>query len=207
MSTKELRSADAQNGDKAFEVPTLEAVWFTDVLEYPSKAVLDAVLRNRDPVRYYDYGWDSKRTTKLNFEKDADPISFAGDLWIDFTKTQEGQEETGAWVNRDHIARIYVDITAPSGGGSSGRVERITIDSGDIVASVGDEPRKLTVIIEPTQSQDMGVRWTSSDPSVVKVSQGGVLTFVGIGTAVITATAGGVSDSITVVVTESWLNR
>lgn len=60
--------------------------------------------------------------------------------------------------------------------------------------------RRLTVDVSPKTATNQGVSWSSSNPSIIKVSSNGNITAVGYGTAVITATAtdgSGISDSVT----------
>ena len=65
---------------------------------------------------------------------------------------------------------------------------------------------QLTATANPTTAYDKTVKWTSSDTSVATVSEDGLVTAVGKGTATITATATaveGVSKSCTVTVTNN----
>lgn len=62
-----------------------------------------------------------------------------------------------------------------------------------------NETRRLTVDITPTSATNQGVRWSTSNPSVITVNEKGNITAVGYGTAVITATAvdgSEISDSV-----------
>ena len=58
---------------------------------------------------------------------------------------------------------------------------------------------KLTATVEPEEACDVTVNWTSSDPAVATV-EGGVVTAVAVGNAVITASAGTVSAACDVTV-------
>lgn len=118
----------------------------------------------------------------------------------------DGQETDGVLrVNEGHIAEIYVDNSTHSGGFFLVPVESITIEQGDITVVTGADPITLTVSIYPSNATNRGVRWSSSDESVVKVDRNGNLTFVGMGVAVITATSvEGASDSIVVTVMGDW---
>ena len=64
------------------------------------------------------------------------------------------------------------------------------------------EPFQLTAEVLPAGAITGGVTWTSSDDTVAMVDESGLVTVRGIGSAVITASAGGVRDSVTVVVPE-----
>ncbi|MDE6208514.1 MAG: Ig-like domain-containing protein [Lachnospiraceae bacterium] len=59
--------------------------------------------------------------------------------------------------------------------------------------------RRLTVDVAPKTATNQGVTWSSSNPSIIRVSSNGNITAVGYGTAIITATAtdgSGISDSV-----------
>lgn len=62
---------------------------------------------------------------------------------------------------------------------------------------VGDADATFVAVLSPEHSTDE-VTWTSSDDNVATVDSNGVVHAVGRGTATITATAGSVSDSVTV---------
>jgi len=207
ISVKEVQGAgEAPNSDNTFVLPTLEAVWFTDLLEYPKKEYMDAALRNSDPVRYRGYAWDSERSAELDFDGEGGPVSLKEAFEVSIKKTVDGQEvEELLWVNKQHTAQIYVDNSTHSGSSILTSVESITIEQGDLEVTLGDDPITLTVSFYPSNATNRGVRWSSSDESVVTVDRNGKLTFVGMGVAVITATStDGVTDSITVTVMGDW---
>lgn len=208
ISVEEVQGAGeaAPNSDNTFALPTLEAVWFTDLLEYPKKEYMDAALRNSDPVRYRGYAWDSERSAEIDFEGEGGPISLAGPFDVPIKKPVDGQEvEETLRVNVGHTAQIYVDNSTHSGSSFLVPAESITIDQGDLEVTVGADPITLTVSYYPNNTTNRGVRWSSSDESVVTVDRNGKLTFVGMGVAVITATStDGVTDSITVTVMGDW---
>jgi len=60
------------------------------------------------------------------------------------------------------------------------------------------EEHMLKATIQPGDATEKSVQWTSSDPSVVSVSQDGLVTAVGGGKATITASAGGISATCSV---------
>jgi len=65
---------------------------------------------------------------------------------------------------------------------------------------------QLSVTVTPNTASQ-GAEWTSSDTNVATVGPSGLVTGVGSGTAVITATSGGISDTVTVNVIELEFNR
>lgn len=80
----------------------------------------------------------------------------------------------------------------------------VIIDPGNVEiwtkTSFTPETVQLTATVYPSFAQDRRVTWSSSDTSVVTVDSNGLLTRVGHGTAIITATtvSGGCVDNITV---------
>ena len=203
------RAAGGGAEDK-FLVPTLEAVWFTDIQEYEDKKLLDAVARNLSPVRYQDYAWDGEQSAPL-FSDDKEPLSLLEPFQVTITREDEqgGEITEEITVNEDNSARIYVELRSNSGGSMLVPVESIRIDSDDLMVKIGADPVWLKVILTPENVTNRDVRWSSSDESVATVDRNGKVIFVGVGTAVITATSvDGPSDSITVTVRgeQSWLD-
>ena len=211
VSLKEMQGAEAKNGAEPYEVPTLEAIWFTDLEEIPSKEVLDAALWNTDPVRYRTYAWDRGLTVELTFDKDSEPISLREPFEVTVSDKKEENVGEIIRVNEDHNARMYVDTTFPSVNRDK-TPEKIAIRPGSVMAVVGDETVALEVVCYPERSQASIILWSSSDPAVVAVDNKGRLTFLSPGNAVITATVPGAylgappvcTASITVTVVEDW---
>lgn len=83
-------------------------------------------------------------------------------------------------------------------------VTGIEIDQGDSLSLMVGETVELTATIEPSDADDKTITWTSDSPAAT-VDQNGKVTAVEVGTAVITATAGGVSDSIIITVTPLFI--
>lgn len=81
-----------------------------------------------------------------------------------------------------------------SGSGNSGSEEQnvpvsgITLGISETEFIIGDEPTTLTVTVAPDNATVKDITWSSSDESVATVSAEGVVTAVGEGTAIITAT-------------------
>ena len=67
---------------------------------------------------------------------------------------------------------------------------RLDMDSGDTV--------KLTATVYPAGAENGALSWKSSDPSVVSVDKNGNVTALKVGSATVTATAGGISASCNV---------
>ena len=79
-------------------------------------------------------------------------------------------------------------------------VESIAVTPDNVVMTVGDKDT-LSVGYVPENAENKSVVWSSSDEAVVTV-EGGVLTAVAAGDAVITADCDGVTDECTVTVNE-----
>lgn len=197
-------------------VPTLEAVWFTDVVNYTSQDLLDVVLWNKEPVRYSTYAWDNTLSAELEISEET-PLDLSEPLEVTVTKRREngGDEvEELVTVNVDNTAKLYVDITFPNE--STGvKPTRIVLRPGSILAAVGDDPVTVGVTLYPFYATAKMIVWTSSNPNVARVSSSGVVSFVGAGTATITATVPSsylgstpaCSASIEITVVENWKNE
>ena len=67
------------------------------------------------------------------------------------------------------------------------------------------DSKALMVSIQPSDATDKTVVWSSDAPEIVEVSDGGRITAISEGTAVITATSGDVSGTCTVVVSKPYI--
>ena len=82
-------------------------------------------------------------------------------------------------------------------------VESVEINEESLDLTVGDEPVQLSVTVLPEDATDKSVVWTSSDETVVTVSEEGLITIIGVGTSSITASSGNViSEPCVVTVSE-----
>ncbi len=94
-------------------------------------------------------------------------------------------------------ATCEVEVTAD---GANVPVERVTIAPGTLSLEEG-KTDQLSATILPANATNTKVDWKSKNESVARVSQDGVVTAVAAGTAVITASADGISAECTVTVT------
>ncbi len=79
-------------------------------------------------------------------------------------------------------------------------VKSITIDESSLTLKIGDT-HTLTASIDPENATEYdNIEWESSNPSVASVSDNGTITAIKEGSATITASAGGKSDSCVVTV-------
>lgn len=184
ISTEQKRGTDNQD----YQIDTLESVWFTDVLQYSKRDVMDAVVRNAEPTRYYGYFWDQGHSAALEFDKE--PLDLSGPIeGIEVEQKNENgtTEKVPITVNIGNIAKLYASITNQSGGEAVEKSISITPARLDVV--LGSAPVKLTVEFNPRYTTIKTIKWTSSDETVARVSSAGEVTFVGVGYAVITATS------------------
>ena len=80
-----------------------------------------------------------------------------------------------------------------------GGAPTLTLDASVLEGEVGSVLRtEPSIEGEPTVVENLQIEWTSSDESIATVDENGNITVVGEGEAVITATAGGASASVTV---------
>lgn len=78
-------------------------------------------------------------------------------------------------------------------------VTSVTINEKDVKYINNGASKAFTASVTPESASNRGVTWSSSNPNVLRVSQKGVVTAVGVGSATITATAAdgsGIFDSI-----------
>lgn len=69
-------------------------------------------------------------------------------------------------------------------------VERVTLDRSTLTLVVGQEA-VLTATVAPDDAENRTVAWSSSDPSIATVSDAGKVKAIALGSATITASAGG----------------
>ena len=84
---------------------------------------------------------------------------------------------------------------------SVGPAKTLTLSKHSVTLPVGTDGVALDADIFPAYAYDKNVVWTSSDESVASVSENGIVTPMGEGTAVITAKSGSLADCCTVTVT------
>ncbi len=95
----------------------------------------------------------------------------------------------------EFTATVTITITNPP------RVDvtSVTLDKAKLDLTIGSSA-KVNATVNPSNATDKTVTWTSSNPSVVTVDKNGNIKAVGIGSAKVTATAGGKSASVEVTV-------
>lgn len=200
ISASRERNAQGEDRTTEFVVKLLEAVWFTDTLYYEELKLLDSVVDNREPVRYYNYYWDVDQSAPLRVSKN-EPMDLAEDLLVTIRERNAEAREVNVNLeeNGGRTAEIYVSTENKSGN----KVHAIRITPTALYARLGDPPYALGVVTDPPKPTNRNYRWSSSDPSVAVVDNDGLVTFRGLGEAVITVeTDNGRSASIRVVVSE-----
>ena len=99
---------------------------------------------------------------------------------------------------------IFGEWDNPASGASaaSGAVTSITLDETKLTKNLGDAAVTLTATVAPENAIDKSITWSSDNPAVATVNNGEV-SIIGLGTAIITATANdgsGVKATCTVTV-------
>ncbi len=94
--------------------------------------------------------------------------------------------------------------TGSSGGETDVAVESVTLNKQTLRMGVNDT-RELFATVMPTNATNRTVTWTSSDPTVATVDEYGTVTGVKVGTATITAMAGGKSATCAVTVSTTYV--
>ena len=79
-------------------------------------------------------------------------------------------------------------------------VASVELNETMIVVNVGATSMSLTGIVSPANATDKTITWKSSNPSVATVDENGLVSFVGQGSVIITATADGIESSCEVIV-------
>lgn len=184
ISIEETESFD-ESDETEYRVPTLEAVWFTDLMEYPEEDYMDVVLRNNEPTRYYGYYWDQWMSAEMEFDEEA-PINLSGpisDIPVEYEDENGDKVETTITVNTNGTLKLYVNIDR---GGGGIPIRDFFVEPSYIVARVGDEPIELTITFIPEDATHTRLSWVTSDPAVA-TAKNGIVTIVGPGTATITA--------------------
>lgn len=92
---------------------------------------------------------------------------------------------------------------------SIGKAKSLTLSEHNVTMNVGDENKILDAVIMPEFAYDNKVSWKSSDESIVKVSENGILTAVSNGNATITVSSedGILTDECKVTVTDKKSER
>ena len=92
---------------------------------------------------------------------------------------------------------------------SIGKAKSLTLSEHNVTINVGDENKILDAVIMPEFAYDNKVAWKSSDESIVKVSENGILTALSNGNATITVSSedGILTDECKVTVTDKKSER
>ncbi len=144
----------------------------------------------------YDYTTLTGQLAFMKYELQTYPYYGYMNLRTGYTNTANGAY-TSAW----YFAAVYEgcatqyyearrvdarDWFFPYYGSDVTRVTGVSVAPSTLTIGTG-ESYALRAVVSPSDATDAGVVWVSDDTSVATVSSGGVVTGVGIGTAVITA--------------------
>ena len=193
-----VSSSKEKNSEKEdVWVPALEEVWFTDKTAFEKEEELGRLINNLEPVLYFGYYWDMGQSVRVEF-----PLTMDQEIWKEIPVLQDGKEtneKKDTLLNENGTICLYVPLAQKSSGNvflPSG----IRIRPEELLLWEDDEPVQLTAEILPSNPYGLSVSWSSSDESVVTVTEDGMVTVVGMGTATITASLRGymITSSISV---------
>ncbi len=113
--------------------------------------------------------------------------------------TYSGTDRVDVVIGCAKYMRIYdIILTTAAKQNQSPTVYATAVSIDETASVIIGGTKTLTATVTPATATDKTVTWTSSDESVAKVSDAGVITGVKAGTAKITVTANGAAESETV---------
>lgn len=185
VSAKDMQSAK-EDDEKTYDVRTLRSVRFTDCTGFVEQSELSGAIGDSETHYYAGFYWDDRYQNALEFSDD-DPIMLGVEITLEVTREVDGESVTALEkFNSGNNIQLFVT----QGGNDYNPIERwIRIHPREITARVGETPIKLEVEFYPSRVANMEIVWESSDERIVKVSADGVLEFVGVGMAIISATS------------------
>ena len=185
VSAKDMQSAK-EDDEKTYDVRTLRSVRFTDCTGFVEQSELSGAIGDSETHYYAGFYWDDRYQNALEFSDD-NPIMLGVEITLEVTREVDGESVTALEkFNSGNNIQLFVT----QGGSDYNPIERwIRIHPREITARVGETPIKLEVEFYPSRVANMDIVWESSDERIVKVSADGVLEFVGVGMAIISATS------------------
>lgn len=163
----------------------------------------------------YRYVWRLKGTFGFPDETSAteDDGTDTNNQELTFTGVQTVTEFTNGGRSRAividernstaDLSTFFDEVQTPDTIGSLATVTSVTVSPTTASVNVGDTTTISSTVTVKQGADPVSVTWTSSNTAVATVSGGGIVTGVSVGTATITATAGGRSAECTVTVAES----
>lgn len=164
-------------------------------------AVLTAAVSNPPAQTSVTYEWSCQPEGAVSFASvPGEPATKC-----QMTALAEGQAEISVTaiakrVNGAEAGRAVSEARSITVFAADIPVSGVTLDQTELILVLGRSER-LNAVVEPEHAADKTVTWSSSNDRVVSVDQDGTVTALTEGTAVITATAGGVSAQCTVTAT------
>ena len=185
VSAKDMQSAK-EDDENTYDVRTLRSVRFTDCTGFVEQSELTGAVRDSETHYYAGFYWDDRYQNALEFSDD-NPIMLGVEITLEVTREVGGESVTAPEkFNSGNNIQLFVT----QGGNDYNPIERwIRIHPREITARVGETPIKLEVEFYPSRVANMEIVWESSDERIAKVSADGVLEFVGVGMAIISATS------------------
>ena len=132
----------------------------------------------------------SKDETQIALNDTVAEFTANGTQELTFSKA----DNSSVTVAGDHTETLTFTIAVVAPVAVTG----VTLDKTSLELAAGGDTTTLTATVAPTDATDKTVTWSSSDDNVATVDENGVVTSVAVGTATITATAGGETATCTV---------
>ena len=217
------------NNGKLYHIGTNRASWCVETggdklaantTENMNDACQQFAVLSVDGVAYYLYHPASKKFINKDGSLSSAPVDAIYFNYIEDSNTYLAYFDNLSYINIDGNKNILIDYWSyPDDGncctftevgtfdptaalrwfGEFVPVSEVTLDMENAAVTEGDS-FVLTATVSPADATDQTVEWATSDANVATVD-GGVVTAVAPGTAVITATAGSYSATCTVTVT------
>ena len=135
----------------------------------------------------------------------SDGYYWSSSLNTDYPNFAYFVDFSSGYVGRGYLTRYYGRSVRPVYGEFI-PVKSISLDKTSLELNAGDK-QQLTATVSPSNATAKDIHWASSDESIAKVDQDGLVTAVAPGTATITAYgSSGVSASCEVTVTPKAVN-
>lgn len=113
-----------------------------------------------------------------------------------FINSASKKSDDTAGISIEDSDKSTVNNSPLNGDGGNRVAATVEIEFDDCAVAVGAR-FKVTALVTPSDT-DKALVWSSSDDNVFSVDDSGVVTVKGVGTAVLTATVGNVSDAVVI---------
>lgn len=187
----EIAHRESADFDENGEITTRDAYLFEGALDGGNLTGAELVVKTRLNTTSYLQAMEINPSSGLLCWTSYAAMDYGGTLYA-IAYYFEIDPETGAYTMYNDLGCEMSCLIIPeksAGGSWTAPVEKVSgIQlSTETAAILRDSTVTLTASVLPWNVTDRSVTWTSSDPQVASVDENGVVTGVGVGTAVITA--------------------